>query len=163
MPWTRFIPAYAGSTTDELGDDLPKRVHPRIRGVHRFRDRQVQRSLGSSPHMRGPRPDTVLSPPAFRFIPAYAGSTPTCQPTPCRCRVHPRIRGVHASQSGKLSMVLGSSPHTRGPPMLCFSFFVEYRFIPAYAGSTTVWEFIRVHVQVHPRIRGVHRCRTAGL
>ena len=90
------------------------------------------------------------------IIPAYAGSTP-----PSRCawyssRDHPRIRGEHAYEDGGDTLMQGSSPHTRGAPLLDGSEPTDYGIIPAYAGSTRTARGAVHGVGDHPRIRGEH-------
>ncbi len=109
----RFIPAYAGNSTDFVWGGVCA-VHPRIRGEQRRLGRRRCASRGSSPHTRGtacPARFPLLS---ARFIPAYAGNrnTPPSQ-TPLG-PVHPRIRGEQDALADSAIRNPGSSPHTRG-------------------------------------------------
>ena len=72
----------------------------------------------------------------FRIIPAYAGSTPTTPSRSAGVGDHPRIRGEHSAPSGRGATFTGSSPHTRGAPLLPLPSNLLMRIIPAYAGST---------------------------
>ena len=126
----RIIPAYAGSTGSSS---------PSIRFVF---------SLD---------PLRLLPRSAFRrIIPAYAGST-TISTCGAGTRAdHPRIRGEHYL-AGRLRFgAAGSSPHTRGAPLLFLSGVVAGRIIPAYAGSTGRRRRVPPCLRDHPRIRGEH-------
>ena len=90
----RIIPAYAGSTGDQWGQD-------RVR-------------VGSSPHTRGARRGPGRRSPGPGIIPAYAGSTMPAPSSPSSERDHPRIRGEHTYGAKKIALRRGSSPHTRG-------------------------------------------------
>ena len=111
----RIIPACAGSTQQAEPDGSQLQDHPRMRGVHRLFPGRCGDRWGSSPHARGPLLPAVFPPEPLRIIPACAGST-----LPTRCPLymskdHPRMRGVHLTVEGLFSIVLGSSPHARGP------------------------------------------------
>ncbi len=70
-----IIPACAGSTSSLAESALLPRDHPRMRGEHNGRWRIPTELVGSSPHARGARRESL--PPARRqgIIPACAGST----------------------------------------------------------------------------------------
>ena len=51
----RIIPAYAGSTLDELEGLVGVRDHPRVCGEHESPSRSLFARTGSSPRMRGAR------------------------------------------------------------------------------------------------------------
>ena len=133
-----IIPAYAGSTHCFVLCLCLLKDHPRIRGVHVLGPLGVVGAVGSSPHTRGPQSIAAAHPVVVRITPAYAGSTGTGL-YPARWPWdHPRTRGVHRWWIRGTAAVLGSSPHTRGPPKLFKDLTLEDRFIPAYAGSTSV-------------------------
>ena len=50
----------------------------------------------------------------------------------------------------------GSSPLTRGAPVMLHVPVDEIRLIPAYAGSTTRWRLYSQPPRAHPRLRGEH-------
>ena len=56
----------------------------------------------------------------------------------------------------------GSSPHTRGAPAEALSDVLDYRIIPAYAGSTALAAGGDDGFRDHPRIRGEHVLVVAG-
>ena len=181
-PRSGIIPAYAGSTSRQWSLAAGGQDHPRIRGEHNSGAAHRVAQYGSSPHTRGApaRHDHRRS--AEGIIPAYAGSTPP-QPRWAWERVdHPRIRGEHSAPTGHTPLAFGSSPHTRGAPVLVHIPSATPRIIPAYAGSTRSTSRVRRslvgssphtrgarHVEVlrhlrqvdHPRIRGEHDDVTA--
>ena len=113
-------------------------------------------AAGSSPHTRGALARLRTSRLGRRIIPAYAGSTPTADPTPWRSSDHPRIRGEHISCGSAPGRKFGSSPHTRGarpPPRRSVRI---AGIIPAYAGSTILRRTATTMHRDHPRIRGEH-------
>ena len=119
------------------------RDHPRIRGEHASWAALMDFAVGSSPHTRGAQCRISRSDPARRIIPAYAGSTPAgagLRPAP---RDHPRIRGEHTWAAAAAALSSGSSPHTRGAPL-----------VDAIGQSLPL---------DHPRIRGEHTSSTAPM
>ena len=90
------------------------------------------------------------------IIPAYAGSTAAVAGNGCTYRDHPRIRGVHGGFIASIFLILGSSPHTRGPRLRMLQAIDGVGIIPAYAGSTWLQFPASLVWQDHPRIRGVH-------
>ena len=71
-----IIPAHAGSTSLVNGGWFPCSDHPRSRGEHDTLTAAPVEALGSSPLTRGALPCERGGLPAFRIIPAHAGSTP---------------------------------------------------------------------------------------
>ena len=134
--WPRIIPAYAGSTTPGSTTSPEPRDHPRIRGEHVFAYPTSIQDGGSSPHTRGARIRGGRREKGLGIIPAYAGSTRKDSRNDTRFPDHPRIRGEHFDIISLISILLGSSPHTRGAPETKAVVYVIYRIIPAYAGST---------------------------
>ena len=131
-----IIPAYAGSTKIGRHDGRRPRDHPRIRGEHLWWS-------CSRPSRSG-------------IIPAYAGSTCRSRGAYRSSRDHPRIRGEHRQVGVDGVGLRGSSPHTRGAPVLRQAPDQKLRIIPAYAGST-IYSNLKVPEQRdHPRIRGEH-------
>ena len=158
-----IIPAYAGST---LYFDKPQTRnwdHPRIRGEHRSSAPGWPTRRGSSPHTRGaPRP-RWRSDGCGWIIPAYAGSTSAGGRRRSGRRDHPRIRGEHTRVGPALSVVQGSSPHTRGALAHHREGKMCRGIIPAYAGSTMQTFNERKTDGDHPRIRGEHISVVIGL
>ena len=160
MPFSSLfgiIPAYAGSTELLKRQREVRQDHPRIRGEHSYAPSSSAPPMGSSPHTRGARFETID---IFRqqgIIPAYAGSTSTPAPPIVSHRDHPRIRGEHRETPARRRILTGSSPHTRGAPTPSRNHQLQPRIIPAYAGSTPVCVRVRSRRWDHPRIRGEHR------
>ena len=155
-PWGRIIPAYAGSTSRACPSRPLSWDHPRIRGEHGGPRPPARRTSTSSPHTRGARASPGPAGPAPRIIPAYAGSTNGRRRKLPFDRDHPRIRGEHAQTALKTTIRAGSSPHTRGAPVVVAPPGGFVGIIPAYAGSTRQERVARGAVQDHPRIRGEH-------
>ena len=90
------------------------------------------------------------------IIPAYAGSTGRRTARSRPKSDHPRIRGEHFTRRSKITLIVGSSPHTRGARFLDKGSQFVYRIIPAYAGSTLGSLPSGTACPDHPRIRGEH-------
>ncbi len=135
----RFIPAWAGNTKRSHESRPGASVHPRVGGEHAHMRFPAKPLRGSSPRGRGTRvqePERIL---IHRFIPAWAGNTPTRGDRLNRKAVHPRVGGEHLPIYSNVSLRYGSSPRgrgTRNPPV-----------------SRTA----RAAITVHPRVGGEHR------
>ena len=73
---------------------------------------------GSSPLTRGAPDDDRAKAADKGLIPAYAGSTWPVLPHEHRVWAHPRLRGEHAKRIMQEASDEGSSPLTRGAPLL---------------------------------------------
>ena len=155
-----IIPAYAGSTKLTIAGLDGKSDHPRIRGEHPLLCRAVLKVIGSSPHTRGALRHTPSSKTWIRIIPAYAGSTTALASQAHSIADHPRIRGEHHHPIPRVSLMNGSSPHTRGAPQFRRRPPRRAGIIPAYAGSTGSSSTQGLSVRDHPRIRGEHHLQT---
>ena len=174
----RIIPAYAGSTQEGVcsitctpgssphtrgappGRPSTARIqrdHPRIRGEHVTPSSLRPSPSGSSPHTRGARHAEHAFDRRDGIIPAYAGSTHCRCQFPASHRDHPRIRGEHRKYQQDKAWRSGSSPHTRGARRRRRTIGTFRRIIPAYAGSTTQQQTVRLDIPDHPRIRGEHQ------
>ena len=152
----RIIPAYAGSTPASPTGSSPGRDHPRIRGEHYGHLSVLRDNVGSSPHTRGAHVGGGRSRLVERIIPAYAGSTMLLPIVTKVTGDHPRIRGEHSLVHTDNILKPGSSPHTRGAPILSYNAPWTIGIIPAYAGSTRSSLGTRSTGSDHPRIRGEH-------
>ena len=131
----RFIPAYAGNAKARLKSRKPCSVHPRIRGERIPRVSLIHKTIGSSPHTRGTLSLAIDEEVKVRFIPAYAGNAPVSAAARLPATVHPRIRGERVNAGNGKNADTGSSPHTRGTPIIRKAAYLKCRFIPAYAGN----------------------------
>ena len=89
-----------------------------------------------------------------RFIPAYAGNSESEVQEQFADAVHPRLRGELTPTGEKNTAVRGSSPLTRGTRTIRSWETKFYRFIPAYAGNSTIKVSTIAPLTVHPRLRG---------
>ena len=129
---------------------------------------------GSSLLTRGTRVCCRVALENTRFIPAYAGNSRVEVERTGLKPVHPRLRGeldlrflvimivygsspltrgtLHFFISDKLFR--GSSPLTRGTQKSAIAAKWDQRFIPAYAGNSSHFQFPNRIWTVHPRLRG---------
>ena len=112
---------------------------------------------------------------SVRLIPAHAGKTPVHGHLQARQWAHPRSRGENTFKNRVASHRLGSSPLTRGKPLMVFiSVFLSvahprsrgenlpgprhcpagWRLIPAHAGKTFCSLMHCINPAAHPRSRG---------
>ena len=149
-----LIPAHAGKTYLHAPGSFGSRAHPRSRGEN------VKRVLvdwvlsGSSPLTRGKRAPANNHPPTHRLIPAHAGKTPVRGLTHRHVGAHPRSRGENRRARAGLPLGPGSSPLTRGKPLVGRSFSMVSRLIPAHAGKTARGSVGVNMTGAHPRSRG---------
>ena len=151
---TGLIPAHAGKTTDSGEGVRAQGAHPRSRGENFCRLRPGPIVLGSSPLTRGKPCPGLADGRAAGLIPAHAGKTlrqPCMLASP---RAHPRSRGENVIRSCMRRSWLGSSPLTRGKPLIERSPRLAFGLIPAHAGKTrSIW-FSMTASRAHPRSRG---------
>ena len=142
----RFIPAWAGNTTDPSPGLPACAVHPRVGGEHRSAHRRPLSSSGSSPRGRGTLHGPILRAVPQRFIPAWAGNTPTVWRSTSDSPVHPRVGGEHPVFDHMTAITSGSSPRGRGTRAIQCSL----------SGSCTSPGAQRSRTTVHPRVGGEH-------
>ena len=152
----RFIPAGAGNTSPVCPGAGPGPVHPRGRGEHLIIGRVTDSSIGSSPRARGTRPQPAPGFAKPRFIPAGAGNTRARPNSMTRSTVHPRGRGEHPAWMLWQAATDGSSPRARGTQSMPRRHGIDFRFIPAGAGNTSLDSRSLAFISVHPRGRGEH-------
>ena len=151
----RLIPAHAGKT---VYCQIPRRLpgaHPRSRGEN---------------CVRNATPQGVA-----RLIPAHAGKTVKRPDSSPARPAHPRSRGENVEPRLPRADFAGSSPLTRGKPLMVSANVMPRRLIPAHAGKTigrscgpTLWPPVfpahagKTHastpatrnLRAHPRSRG---------
>ena len=110
----RIIPAHAGFTGGGCVSLSRVWDHPRTRGVYVGEPGDQGPEQGSSPHTRGLRSGHNNFLPILRIIPAHAGFTQEVRSQAPQYWDHPRTRGVYALTTLSITVLPGSSPHTRG-------------------------------------------------
>ena len=95
----------------------------------------------------------------MRLIPAHAGKTIAVLSDLADGAAHPRSRGENRSAMSVSTTALGSSPLTRGKPLVKGRAIEETRLIPAHAGKTPQVGSDRPFTRAHPRSRGENRAR----
>ena len=133
----RIIPALAGNTRPAGPTRRPVSDHPRSRG-------EYDQLWAYEQH-------------GVRIIPALAGNTsavrgPTSEPSD-----HPRSRGEYGEAWPGRGRQAGSSPLSRGIPVLHRDRTTDPRIIPALAGNTPEGGFGCGVRQDHPRSRGEYK------
>ena len=153
LQW-RLIPAHAGKTPLAQAQERQDQAHPRSRGENLGEPPPRLHAPGSSPLTRG-KPSRA--PPLMRsgrLIPAHAGKTfPVSTPFQSGA-AHPRSRGENDFRFFGTLPPNGSSPLTRGKPLVQARRIREEGLIPAHAGKTSVSSFSVCRRRAHPRSRG---------
>ena len=131
-------------------------VHPRVGGEHATEPSARQTDDGSSPRGRGTQHHPDRKDSERRFIPAWAGNTTGASSPRPIWPVHPRVGGEHVLRVEPDVPLDGSSPRGRGTRDLCSRLGSPRRFIPAWAGNTTLQYSGGSASPVHPRVGGEH-------
>ena len=137
----------------ELGR-VNRRAHPRSRGENIAIPRKCVSRRGSSPLTRGKHRHGIPCVTVWRLIPAHAGKTQPRAHQSNWGRAHPRSRGENLAFVVPIVLVGGSSPLTRGKPMITQLPDSRAGLIPAHAGKTAGNEPARRPWKAHPRSRG---------
>ena len=132
----RLIPAHAGKTAVASAATHGVAAHPRSRGENPRAGTSPASRWGSSPLTRGKRTRAACPPTATGLIPAHAGKTGSKWTTVSSYGAHPRSRGENRLRTEETVRPSGSSPLTRGKPLLLQSTPHNRRLIPAHAGKT---------------------------
>ena len=149
-----LIPARAGKTARGPVHEPLRKAHPRACGENSYPRDLADRSLGSSPRVRGKPGSTPAPPWTRRLIPARAGKTgPRPQARP-QAPAHPRACGENSISSWMASASRGSSPRVRGKPALILQVPYVPGLIPARAGKTQPAPLRRGACAAHPRACG---------
>ena len=176
-PWSRIIPADAGSTRRCFEQGGPCVDHPRGCGEHIKSFDSTPIYYGSSPRMRGALYTIALKNGDWEDHPRgcgehhcsstqeimQRGSSPRMRGAPARsartcqeARDHPRGCGEHSWWATTSSSTRGSSPRMRGAHQRLSGPTIRQRIIPADAGSTDAYAKAHWERQDHPRGCGEH-------
>ena len=162
----RIIPALAGNTTMSFSSPNAGRDHPRSRGEYKWVQHVTANQDGSSPLSRGIRFHQPQHMDGHGIIPALAGNTWFPKVWTSGLTDHPRSRGEYFMSDAKPAFMLGSSPLSRGIPLLPEFAEKNDRIIPALAGNTGGAGSCMAVRPDHPRSRGEYfggRVRFRGL
>ena len=149
-----LIPAHAGKTNGVPYIGSPKTAHPRSRGENSRAGYRMGMFSGSSPLTRGKRPQGRISRDGERLIPAHAGKTTWSLSSSPAAPAHPRSRGENLISATPPPLHNGSSPLTRGKPMMSSISEWPVGLIPAHAGKTSWFPSWTSRPSAHPRSRG---------
>ena len=149
-----LIPAHAGKTMQRGRTSTSARAHPRSRGENWCSACRSSRTWGSSPLTRGKRVYAVRGPLGEGLIPAHAGKTEVADVHGEGAWAHPRSRGENSRPRRLWRSWVGSSPLTRGKPVLDARFGGKLGLIPAHAGKTRRAGMTANPSGAHPRSRG---------
>ena len=156
----RLIPAHAGKTLLPVRRRTAWPAHPRSRGENFSLMNTLERARGSSPLTRGKLNNVTQITPYQGLIPAHAGKTFIVKGESDHCWAHPRSRGENVAALITVMVSLGSSPLTRGKPLIGIHRQQGTGLIPAHAGKTFYRPFRDSHIRAHPRSRGENRLPT---
>ena len=150
----RLIPTHAGKTQLTWLSTCPPRAHPHSRGENWGSALECRDLVGSSPLTRGKhylnRPGVVQG----RLIPTHAGKTRRGWHPRAGSRAHPHSRGENNLSHERHCLASGSSPLTRGKPVLRLSSRCAHRLIPTHAGKTSLTRSVSSTGSAHPHSRG---------
>ena len=153
-PPERLIPAHAGKTSPIRADSNDIWAHPRSRGENGHHVVRLWAARGSSPLTRGKLRRRLGRRGRQGLIPAHAGKTVRLRSARTRPWAHPRSRGENSILSPALERRAGSSPLTRGKPIMAPEPAKVTGLIPAHAGKTSTCSTSGGHEGAHPRSRG---------
>ena len=149
-----LIPACAGKTERQWLDLRRSGAHPRVCGENRATRKSTRKAPGSSPRVRGKRPDGHNASVNDGLIPACAGKTKGRDAPPLHEWAHPRVCGENVGGDRCHFAFSGSSPRVRGKLPLSQSVGHSLRLIPACAGKTFLLNQRRRQLGAHPRVCG---------
>ena len=152
--WQGLIPACAGKTRCTCRPAPARRAHPRVCGENVGGRGGIHLAHGSSPRVRGKRPDGATTSRPPRLIPACAGKTSPCARLSSIVTAHPRVCGENLDLADPESFPLGSSPRVRGKPSAAAQASMVPGLIPARAGKTPLRHHRPHQRWAHPRACG---------
>ena len=132
-------------------------AHPRSRGENSTAASAGYCAFGSSPLTRGKRGPRWWACEPSRLIPAHAGKTTHSGPSAAPSAAHPRSRGENPVALSFPLILSGSSPLTRGKPLVERRPRLSLGLIPAHAGKTPPPRRPSWTRPAHPRSRGENR------
>ena len=133
---SRLIPAHAGKTPARAKGQRLRAAHPRSRGENARSGASRACRAGSSPLTRGKQGISSQLARPHRLIPAHAGKTPARRRQGPAGPAHPRSRGENIRDPPGPAPPVGSSPLTRGKPVVIQETASDVGLIPAHAGKT---------------------------
>ncbi len=151
---SRIIPAPAGNAAGKTIQNYLKADHPRACGERTKADFRTRTSRGSSPRLRGTRPQGLRCSAGGRIIPAPAGNASHSLPGRAPCPDHPRACGERTSSRRSRPCFNGSSPRLRGTLDKSPAHYRAYRIIPAPAGNAGPDATLPGGYPDHPRACG---------
>ena len=131
-----LIPAHAGKTQRSRSSSVHFGAHPRSRGENGTQRAPFRARSGSSPLTRGKPPVGAGGHDRSGLIPAHAGKTRSRASWALPIWAHPRSRGENSTPFAASCAVMGSSPLTRGKPLIKRAPLPLIGLIPAHAGKT---------------------------
>ena len=154
VPRAGIIPALAGNTCGGISSWPAEPDHPRSRGEYPDGRTFELKFRGSSPLSRGIRGVSEYMMANMGIIPALAGNTGAASRDQAKAWDHPRSRGEYASGKISWGKPNGSSPLSRGIPVMAGLLSVWLGIIPALAGNTYPKRPQPARYWDHPRSRG---------
>ena len=152
-----LIPACAGKTSGEAGDEKGSTAHPRVCGENSCQRAAPLQRWGSSPRVRGKREECAGEAEGRGLIPACAGKTLRHRVRGRMRRAHPRVCGENMFRLGTGPTWGGSSPRVRGKHLNRQIHSATLGLIPACAGKTEMVLTKRLCLWAHPRVCGENR------
>ena len=125
-----------------------------LTGENADRDGTVYSVEGSSPLTRGKLAVVLRATHAGGLIPAHAGKTLSSALIWSPSAAHPRSRGENIASRASWLVIGGSSPLTRGKPLIQARRIHAQGLIPAHAGKTNGTPIRSDTCEAHPRSRG---------
>ena len=133
----RITPAYAGKSGSGNFSARSGRDHPRLCGEKGAAGKDLQRSGGSPPPMRGKDANASKAIADHGITPAYAGKSPGfCLDSP-PLKDHPRLCGEKETACFRHFPLPGSPPPMRGKDGFPLLEALVLGITPAYAGKSS--------------------------
>ena len=152
----RIIPAHAGQTWYRSPRPIDAADHPRACGANIMVNSYDHTNNGSSPRMRGKRPQNSRRIRKRRIIPAHAGQTDAWFDRLTTDTDHPRACGANQTEQRTDDYDGGSSPRMRGKLVFRGEVKTRHRIIPAHAGQTGRAAAVPDTSPDHPRACGAN-------